>query len=308
MSRIHSKWLVVISVLFGTFTVILNNSMLNPTLPYFMETFDVDAVAVSWLLTIFLVSMGMTMPVTGYLGDRFGKKKIYMIGLAVFILGSLSGALSPTLPLIIISRAVQGIAGGLMMPIAMALIFNSFPKDERGLAMGLYGIAAMIAPAIGPTVGGIVIEFFTWPFLFLFNIPFALAGIIFCNKYLKPTEKNPALKFDLLGFILITIGVGSILFALGRGSTLALLLSPLSLSLLMLGIIFIVLFVKYENRQEEPLLDLSIFKIPTYSVSIVVTATASIGLFSGIFLLPLLLQNVYGYNEIQTEIGRASCR
>lgn len=302
MSRIHSKWLVVISVLFGTFTVILNNSMLNPTLPYFMETFDVDAVAVSWLLTTFMVSMGMTMPVTGYLGDRFGKKKIYMIGLAVFILGSLSGALSPTLPLIIISRAVQGIAGGLMMPIAMALIFNSFPKDERGLAMGLYGIAAMIAPAIGPTVGGIVIEFFTWPFLFLFNIPFALAGIIFCNKYLKPTEKNPALKFDLLGFILITIGVGSILFALGRGSTLALLLSPLSLSLLILGIIFIVLFVKYENRQEEPLLDLSIFKIPTYSVSIVVTATASIGLFSGIFLLPLLLQNVYGYNEIQTGL------
>src|SRR5699024_11356507 len=127
--------------------------ILTPTLPDFMETFDVDAVAVSWLLTIFMVSMGMTMPVTGYLGDRFGKKKIYMIGLAVFILGSLSGALSPTLPLIIISRAVQGIAGGLMMPIAMALIFNSFPKDERGLAMGLYGIAAMIARSEERCVG-----------------------------------------------------------------------------------------------------------------------------------------------------------
>src|SRR5699024_5593481 len=175
---------------------------------------------------------GMKMPVIGYLGDRFDKKKIYLISLAVFILGSLSGALSPTLPLIIISRAVQGIAGGLMMPIAMALIFNSFPKDERGLAMGLYGIAAMIAPAIGPTVGGIVIEFFTWPFLFLFNIPFALAGIFFCKKYLKPTERNPNLKFDFTGFVLITIGVGSVLYALGRGSTLALLLSPLSLTLL----------------------------------------------------------------------------
>lgn len=302
MGKLHSKWLVVISVLFGTFTVILNNSMLNPTLPYFMATFDVDAVAVSWLLTIFMVSMGMTMPVTGYLGDRFGKKRIYMIGLALFMVGSLSGALSPSLPLIIISRAIQGIAGGLMMPIAMALIFNSFPKDERGLAMGLYGIAAMIAPAIGPTVGGIVIEFFTWPFLFLFNIPFALAGIFFCKKYLKPTERNPNLKFDFTGFVLITIGVGSVLYALGRGSTLALLLSPLSLTLLITGLIFIIIFVKYEGKQEEPLLDLSIFKIPTYSVSIVVTATASIGLFSGIFLLPLLLQNVYGYSEIETGL------
>src|SRR5699024_3349974 len=154
----------------------------------------------------------------------------------------------------------------------------------------------------GPTVGGIVIEFFTWPFLFLFNIPFALAGIIFCNKYLKPTEKNPALKFDLLGFILITIGVGSILFALGRGSTLALLLSPLSLSLLILGIIFIVLFVKYENRQEEPLLDLSIFKITTYSVSIVVTETASIELIFYYFLLSLLLHHILVTNYIQNYL------
>src|SRR5699024_3259329 len=187
-----------------------------------------------------------------------------------------------------------------MMPIAMALIFNSFPKNERGLAMGLYGIAAMVAPAIGPTVGGVAIEFFTWPFLF--NIPFALAGIFFCGKFLKPTEKDTELKFDLVGFILITIGVGSILYALGRGSTVALLLSPLSLSLLVLGVVFIVLFVKYENRQVSPLLDLSIFKIPTYSVSIMVTATASIGLFSGIFLLPLLLQNVYGFSEIETGL------
>lgn len=302
MSKIESKWLVVISVLFGTFTVILNNSMLNPTLPHFMELFDADAVAVSWLLTIFMVSTGMTMPVTGYLGDRFGKKKIYITGLSLFMVGSILGALSSTLAMIIASRAIQGIAGGLMMPIAMALIFNSFPKEERGLAVGLYGIAAMVAPAIGPTVGGIVIEFFTWPFLFLFNIPFALVGILFCLKYLKPTEKNEDLKFDFIGFILITAGVGSILFTLGRGSTLALLLSKQSLLLLVIGIVLIITFVKYESRQDEPLLDLSIFKIPTYSLSIVVTATASIGLFSGIFLLPLLLQNVYGYSEIQTGL------
>ena len=302
MSRIDSKWLVVISVLFGTFTVILNNSMLNPTLPHFMELFEADAVAVSWLLTIFMVAMGMTMPVTGYLGDRFGKKRIYIIGLSVFTLGSVLGALSSTLPFIIMSRAIQGTAGGLMMPIAMALIFNSFPKEERGLAVGLYGIAAMVAPAIGPTVGGIVIEFFTWPFLFLFNIPFAVTGIFFCIRYLKPTERNEDLKFDFIGFMLITIGVGSILYALGRGSTLELLLSPQSITLLIIGLILIILFVKYENRQEEPLLDLSIFKVPTYSVSIVVTATASIGLFSGIFLLPLLLQNVYGYSEIETGL------
>ncbi|SET77152.1 drug resistance transporter, EmrB/QacA subfamily [Oceanobacillus limi] len=302
MSKIHQKWLVVISVLFGTFTVILNNSMLNPTLPRFMEMFDADAVAVSWMLTIFMVAMGMVMPVTGFLGDRFGKKQIYITGLVIFLLGSISGALASSLPMIIISRAIQGMAGGLMMPIAMALIFQAFPRHERGVAVGTYGVAAMVAPAIGPTVGGVVIEFFRWEFLFLFNIPFAIAGILFCIRYLKPTEKNLNLKFDVIGFILITLGVGSILFALGRGSTLELLLSPLSITLLAIGAILIVIFVKYENTQEQPLLNLSIFKIPTYSVSIVVTASASIGLFSGIFLLPLLIQNVYGLGEIETGL------
>src|SRR5690625_2828470 len=302
MGKIHSKWLVVLAVLLGTFTVILNNSMLNPTLPTFMEMFDVDAVAVSWLLTIYMVATGMTMPLTGFLGDRYGKKRIYMIGLVTFMLGSLGSALSPSLALIITFRAVQGMAGGLMLPIAMALIFNAFPRDERGLAVGIYGVAAMVAPAIGPTVGGIIIEFFTWPFLFLFNIPFAMLGLIFSYKFLQPTERNPHLKFDYIGFVLITLGIGSILYALGRGSTLELLLSPLSLGLLGGGLLLIVIFVKYEQMQEEPLLDLSIFKIPTYSISILVTATAQIGLFSGIFLLPLLIQEVYGLGEVQTGI------
>ena len=121
MSKVQNKWLVVVSVLFGTFTVILNNSMLNPILPRFIEIFHSNAVAVGWILTIFMVSMGMTMPLTGYFGDRFGKKKVYLTGLSIFILGSLAGFFSNTLPMVIISRAIQGMAGGLMMPIAMAL-------------------------------------------------------------------------------------------------------------------------------------------------------------------------------------------
>lgn len=302
MRKLDAKWLVVVSVLLGTFTVILNNSMLNPTLPNFMKLFDADAVTVSWLLTIYMVATGMTMPLTGYLGDRFGKKRIYIYGLVLFMLASIGGALSPTLEFIIFFRAIQGMAGGLMMPIAMALIFQAFPKNERGLAVGIYGVAAMVAPAIGPTVGGIVIEYFQWPFLFLFNIPFALLGVFFSYKYLRPTAQNTSIKFDYIGFILITIGIGSILYALGQASTLALLLSMKSIVLIIGGLVFIGIFVWYELRQEQPLLDLTIFKIPTYVVSIAITSVASIGLFSGIFLIPLLLQHVYGLGEIQTGL------
>lgn len=297
-----SKWLVVVAVLLGTFTVILNNSMLNPTLPNFMKLFDADAVTVSWLLTIYMVSTGMTMPLTGYLGDRFGKKRIYLLGLFIFMLGSIGGALAPTLEFIIFFRAIQGMAGGLMMPIAMALIFQAFPKNERGLAVGIYGVAAMVAPAIGPTVGGIVIEFFHWPFLFIFNIPFALLGLFFSYKFLQPTEQDKTIKFDFIGFVFITIGIGSILYALGQASTLALLFSVKSVVLIVIGLIFIGVFIWYELRQEQPLLDLTIFKVPTYVVSIAVTSVSSIALFSGIFLIPLLLQHVYHLGEIETGL------
>ncbi|MFG6117182.1 MDR family MFS transporter [Halobacillus sp. MO56] len=302
MGKLPSKWLVVVSVLFGTFTVILNNSMLNPTLPRFMEIFDANAVDVGWMLTIFMVSMGMTMPLTGYFGDRFGKKKVYLTGLSIFIIGSISGSLSPSLGMIILSRAIQGMAGGLMMPIAMALIFNAFPRNERGLAVGIYGISVMVAPAIGPTIGGVIIQYFAWPWLFLFNIPFGLLGIILSGKYLKPTKTKPDLKFDAVGFVIVTAGIGAILYALGRGRTLELLMSPLNMVLIVGGILALIAFVFYENRQEQPLLNLSVFKVPTYSISILVTSAASIGLFSGIFLLPLLIQNVYGLGEIKTGL------
>ena len=302
MSKLPNKWLVVVSVLFGTFTVILNNSMLNPILPKFIEIFDSNAVAVGWILTIFMVSMGMTMPLTGYFGDRFGKKKVYVTGLVIFIAGSLSGFFSETLSMVIISRAIQGMAGGLMLPIAMALIFNSFPKHERGLAVGVYGIAAMVAPAIGPTIGGFLIQYLEWPWLFAFNIPFGLTGLILSSKFLERTETHPEKKFDLVGFLIITSGIGSILFALGRGRSVENLFDPLNIALIVGGLIAVVLFVFYENRQDDPLLNLSVFKVPTYSVSIVVTSAASIGLFSGIFLLPLLIQNVYGMNAVMTGL------
>ncbi|WP_101844988.1 MDR family MFS transporter [Halobacillus sp. Marseille-P3879] len=302
MKKIPSKWLVVLSVLFGTFTVILNNSMLNPILPRFIEVFDSNAVSVGWILTIFMVSMGMTMPLTGYLGDRFGKKKVYITGLSLFIIGSISGILSQTLSMVIMSRAVQGMAGGMMMPIAMALIFNSFPRHERGLAVGVYGVAAMVAPAIGPTIGGFIIQFLEWPWLFAFNIPFGVLGLLLSIRFLEPTETHPEKKFDYPGFLMITLGIGAVLLALGRGRELDMLLDPFNVTLIIAGLAAIVVFVFYENRQNDPLLNLSVFKVPTYSVSILVTSAASIGLFSGIFLLPLLIQVVYGLNEVMTGL------
>ncbi|OLO26697.1 MFS transporter [Alkalihalophilus pseudofirmus] len=302
MSKISEKWMVVIAVLIGTFTLILNNSMLNPAVPQLMNVFDTDAVSTGWVITIFMVTMGMTMPITGFLGDKWGKKRLYIFGLGIFVVGSILGSFSWNLSSLIFFRGLQGIGGGIMMPLSMALIFANFPRKERGLATGIYGVAAMMAPTIGPTVGGVIIETGSWQYLFLCNVPFGLLGIWFASKYLKETELDAKITFDRWGFMTVTIGVGLILLALGRTSSLEHLTNVLNISLIVVGVICLILFIMIEKRQQFPLLDLSIFKITPYSLSVWVSGVMSIGLFGGVFLIPLLLQNVYGFNAIVTGL------
>ncbi|UCZ53707.1 multidrug efflux MFS transporter [Bacillus shivajii] len=302
MSKIPHKWLVLISVLLGTFTVILNNSMLNPAVPHIMEVFDADAVSAGWVITIFMVTMGITMPLTGFLSDKFGKKEMYLFGVSLFLLGSLLGSFSWNLSSLIFFRGLQGVGGGFIMPLSMVFIFQVFPKKERGMATGIWGIAAMMAPTIGPTLGGFIIELGTWQWLFLCNIPTGLLGLTFSMLYLKRTKRADNLKFDRSGFVTVTLGVGAILLALGRISELAHLYDPLNISLLIIGAIALYFFVKIENKTEQPLLDLSIFKIKAYAYSVWVAIISSISLFGGIFLIPLLVQNVYGYGAIMTGL------
>ncbi|MBM7094774.1 multidrug efflux MFS transporter [Bacillus sp. H-16] len=302
MTKIPHKWIVLFAILLGTFTIILNNSMLNPGVPHLMDVFDADAVATGWVITIFMVTMGITMPLTGYLGDKFGKKNLYLFGLLLFVLGSILGSMSWNLSSLILFRGLQGIGGGFIMPLSLVFLFEVFEKRERGMAMGIWGIAAMMAPTIGPTLGGVIIELGTWQWLFLCNVPTGVLGLIFSSIYLKKSKPNKNITFDGSGFVTVTIGVGSVLFALGRISELAHLTNPVNISLIVIGFAALALFVKIENGKEQPLLDLSIFKIKPYTISIWIGIVSSISLFGGIFLIPLLVQNVYGYGAIMTGL------
>ncbi|WP_332696915.1 MDR family MFS transporter [Halalkalibacter lacteus] len=294
--------MVVVAVLLGSFTMILNNSMLNPAIPQLMVVFGSDAVATGWVITIFMVTMGMTVPVTGYLGDRFGKKKLYLLGLSIFTLGSLLGSFSWDLSSLIAFRGLQGIGGGIMMPLSMALIFEAFPRKERGLATGVWGISAMMAPTIGPTFGGFLLETLNWTYLFLVNVPFGLIGLWFAFRYLPRTSADHNVTFDRYGFITITFGVGSILYALGRMSELAHLTEPMNLTLIFVGLILLYTFVQIERKEEQPLLDLALFRVSPYTFSMVIASMTSVGLFAGLFLIPLLIQQVYGLGPIMTGL------
>ncbi len=293
---------VLFSVLLGTFTVSLNNSALNLAVAELMATFDARATQVSWVVTLFMIAMGMTMPLTGYLADRVGRKRIYLLGLWGFLAGSALGALAPSLAIIIVARGLQGVAAGLMIPLSLSLIFSAYPSDQRGRASGIWGFAVMIAPAIGPSVGGLLLEISHWRALFLMNMPFAVLGLACGYRYLVAEPANHQRRFDLPGFVLITLGMGAVLFSLSRVETPTDLLHAGSLLPLTIGLLALAAFVRVERGTVAPLLDLGLFAHRGYRLSVALACLQAIILFGCILLVPLWMQNALGFGPLETGL------
>ncbi|WP_246841009.1 DHA2 family efflux MFS transporter permease subunit [Hahella sp. CCB-MM4] len=291
------------TVLFGTVTVSLNNSALNPAVPEFMTAFSIGPITAGWIITGFLIGMGMTMPITGFLSHRFSKRTVYLTGLTLFICGSIAGTFTTTMPWVIAARVFQGIAGGLMIPLSLALIFAVYPKEQRGRVTGIWGTAVMLAPAVGPAVGGVMLQFYSWHVLFAMNIPTGLLGL-FVGFYCLPADEGQKDRsFDWIGFLLVTSGVGLLLFVLSQFRDQTALTSPVNLTLITLALLCLVAFVRVEISKQEPLLCLQIFAIPSYSLSVVVAVVQTVGMFGCIMILPLLMQTVLGHGPVWTGLA-----
>lgn len=301
--RPAARRLVLATVLLGTLAVSLNNTALNPAIPVFMRAFGIDAVTASWVITTFMISMGMTMPVTAWLGNRFGKKRVYLGGLALFLSGSCIGVLAPSMAWVIAARCIQGVAGGLMIPLSLALVFEAYPREERGRVGGWWGMAVMLAPAVGPVLGGALVQLGGWPALFAINIPLGLAAwMIGWRRLPSPPVRTPP-AFDWRGFALATLGVGTLLATLGRLTGRSALTEPLHLALAGAALACLALFVRVELRAPAPLLNLRIFAERGYSLSVAVVAAQSAGMFGCLVLLPLLMQGVLGFGVMWTGVA-----
>lgn len=301
--RVTPRWLVVLNVLLGTLTVSLNNSSLNPALPAFMDAFAIGPLLATWLVAAFMVSMGMIMPLTSFLSQRVGRKRLYLWGLGLFVGGSLLGAQADSIALVIAARVVQGVASGLMIPLSLTIIFSVYAKGERGRVTGLWGAAVMLAPALGPLCGSLLLEGFGWRSLFLMNVPIGLLALllgIFVLPAGAAAERNP---FDLAGYLLIAGGIGLLMVAIGRLHNAQALLDPLNLGLLLAALLCLVAFVRLELRLAAPLLDLRLFALRGYRLSVIIAVVQSVGMFECLVLLPLLVQLVLGHGPIWTGLA-----
>ncbi|MGE5403527.1 MAG: DHA2 family efflux MFS transporter permease subunit [Candidatus Saccharibacteria bacterium] len=294
-------WTILIVIIIGTFMAVLNTSIVNVALPKIMAVFNATADDSQWILSSYMMALGVVMPITGYLGDTYGYKRMYSVALGIFVLGSALCGLSWNINSLIAARVLQAIGGGIMQPLGMAFVYRTTPKSQLGFVLGIYGIAAMAAPAIGPTLGGYIVEYISWRLIFYINVPIGIVNLFLASMMLRETQLIKGEHFDYWGLFTSATGLGCLLMALSRGNTYGW-TSVYILSLLLVAAVTLTAFIFIELKHPEPLLELRLFNNFIFSASTVVGAILNIGMFSAMFLMPLLLQNVIGISAMKSGL------
>ncbi|HUZ17863.1 MAG TPA: DHA2 family efflux MFS transporter permease subunit [Spirochaetia bacterium] len=295
-------WMVPILVaLIGAFMSILDSSIVNVAIATIMRIFSTTTSVVQWVSTIYLLALGVVVPMSGWLGDRLGFKRLYMLSMAVFVLGSMLCTASWSINALIAARVIQALGGGMIMPTTMAMVYRMVPKDRIGRAMGIFGIALLVAPAIGPTLGGYLVEYVDWRWIFTINLPIGIVGLLLSYFLLPEFETAPAGKFDYPGAASSAIGLFALLLAFSKGADWGW-RSESTVMLFYLGVASLVMFVIIELTSPNPLLDLRVFKYPVFTFANLTIVVTVIGMYAGLFYLPLFLQAVRGLGALKTGL------
>ncbi len=292
-------WSSLAVVIMGTFLSMISSTTIGVALPTIMNVFGATLDTAQWITTAYALTMAIVIPVAPYLSKVFSGERVYLAALAIFTIFSTLCAFSWSLDAMLFFRIMQAIGGGMMSPIGMGMVLSLFPANKRGAAFGVFGIAAMAAPAFGPTLGGYIVQFFGWRYIFYVNLPFGLISVFLALKYFKFGKRIPFPKFDLLGFISAAIASGLILYLLGKNQQLDW-NNPLYTYMVIIGIGAFVFFVVNELTCESPLLDLRILTNRNYGVSTVLTIVQSLMMMSISYTLPIFLQNFKGLTAMQS--------
>ena len=283
-------WVAMGVVLIGTYMVILDTTIVNVALPQIGIDLG-SRNGIDWIVTAYLLAVGVAQPATGWLADRIGRKQVFTVSLAVFAVGSLLVALSPNLTVMVAFRVVQGLGGGALMPVGMAMVYELFPPDRRGTAMGIWGIAAMAAPAVGPPLGGYLVTAASWRWLFLINVPLGAIGLVAATRLLRDLGYRERRRFDATGLGLAGFGLVALLLSFSQANEWGW-GSPGFLALTGAGLVALVAFASHENRTDAPLIDIAMFRYATFSITILIVWLLTVMQFARLVFIPLELETV----------------
>lgn len=293
------KWWGLSAMLAGTFTVVLSLSFLFPATPVIMGDFAVPMETVAWLSLAYALGAAVFEPMWGRLGDLYGRKRNALIGLGLFIAGAIACALSPNIWIMAGARFAQGLGAAAIIPIGMAFIGENFPQAERGRALGVWGMISGAAPALGPTLGGYLIDWFGWRSIYWVSALMGLAGLMIIALVVKESRRARPEPFDLPGSALLFLSVGSLLVAVNQGRGWGW-LSPLTMSFAGSFILFLTLFLAVEKRTAHPVVDLAIVRTRLFITAGIAVFISFLVFQGAFFLIPFFLQEVQGYPASQT--------
>ena len=293
-----NPWVVTIAVTVGTLMGALDTSIVNVAMPYIRANLGVTVTEVAWISTGYIIALVIIMPLTAWLGQRFGRKRVYMACLTLFIVSSFFCGMARSLAVLLVFRVFQGLGAGALQPTEQAILRETFPPQQHALAMGMYGLAVMIGPAIGPTLGGWITDNYNWPWIFYINIPIGLVGLWLVNEYVHDppyARAQQGIPVDAMGIALLAVGLASLQTVLEEGQTYDWFTSHFIVALAVVAAITLGAFIWWELRVENPAVDLSVLRNVTFTTGTLIGGVLGVGLYASMFLLPLFLQELLQY-------------
>lgn len=297
----YNRSLLVVVLLIGTFCTVLNQTLLATAFPTLMKEFDISASTVQWLTTGFLLVNGIMIPVSAWLINSFSSKKLYISAMTTFLIGTIICFLAQNFSVLLIGRLIQAIGVGLSMPLLQNIMLTIFPPEKRGSAMGMAGIVIGLAPALGPTLSGWIIDHYSWRDLFGMVIPIVILVLVLALFFMKSVIELTHPKIDTISAILSTIGFGILLYGFSSVGDKGW-LSKEVLGFLIIGIIFIFLFSKRQLKIEHPFLELRVFKSKIFTIAAVLAGVTNMAMIGAEMVLPLYIQNIRGESAFHSGL------
>jgi EmrB/QacA subfamily drug resistance transporter len=308
----RSPWAVLAVLCIGLFMLLLDGTIVNIAIPHIQSYYGTSFSNIQWVMNAYILAFAVLLVTLGRFGDLWGRRKLFVIGMALFTIGSLACGLAPGIYLLIAFRVLQGIGGAAMMPATLSIVSDVFPPGKRGAAMGVWGGVSGLATAIGPTLGGIIVQYLTWPtvegswrWIFLVNIPIGIAGVVLALQ-IVPESKNPTAveSLDLPGVGLVTASLFALTFALIEGQDYGW-TSGLILGLFAVAAVAFALFYWREHRVRQPLIDFSLFRSLNFAAGNATGLLLSAAMMGAFFIIPIFLQSVLGYSAIKAGLVMA---
>ncbi|HEX4664855.1 MAG TPA: DHA2 family efflux MFS transporter permease subunit [Terriglobales bacterium] len=300
-----NPWLVAIAVMCSTFMEVLDTTVVNVSLPHIAGSLSATTDEATWALTSYLVANAIILPMTGWLANFFGRKRLLLVSVIGFTAASFLCGLAPTLPLLIVFRCIQGACGGGLQPLSQAILMEVFPPQDRGKAMGFWGLGIVVAPMLGPVLGGWLTDSYSWRWVFYINVPIGILAVFLTSVFVFDPSyiKRSTTKIDFWGMGYLALGISCLQIMLDKGQELDWFGSNFIRVLCIFAVGGLAAFVIRELTTEHPIVDLSVFKIRTYATGVFLMTVLGFVLYGSTVLVPLLLQTVLGYPALNAGVA-----